>query len=387
MAENKRYTEYSSKDYVNEKMKHLPIENNYTIFEDAVPSLQEEVYIFNNLQNEDMIPLSVSGELIISFNDGTEDITKTSIFQNNGNDYSYCVDFIDYCYVITLSYSADTNSITVSVQKEIEVEDGWELIPCTVTKGTFVCSIYSNLLKNYCIESVDYEQIDGVPNQLQGLVNGRYESLDAEEYNYLYDNSFVWDMNKINERLDENSGVTQNTTVNTIGGKAIQVNQKDSEGIGFGQFVPINNKKNVGIFVNAGDDVIIKVYNPNTKELILTMKDNFGDSFKFAKYYIASSRLKGIDNIFVAFTINDNPTNFDSDKLIQNLIITDESTFLKKEEILTKTNTKEYTPTDSYHPATKKYVDDAVSSLSGTGIDEDELNTMLTNVYGFTDTE
>ena len=36
-------------------------------------------------------------------------------------------------------------------------------------------------------------------------------------------------------------------------------------------------------------------------------------------------------------------------------------------EVLVKTNTKEYTPTENYHPATKKYVDDAISGVEGGG--------------------
>ena len=38
-----------------------------------------------------------------------------------------------------------------------------------------------------------------------------------------------------------------------------------------------------------------------------------------------------------------------------------------KDSVLTKTNTDEYSPTSSYHPATKKYVDDLVSSAAGSG--------------------
>lgn len=38
-----------------------------------------------------------------------------------------------------------------------------------------------------------------------------------------------------------------------------------------------------------------------------------------------------------------------------------------KDSVLTKTNTDEYSPTSSYHPATKKYVDDLVSNAAGSG--------------------
>ena len=44
------------------------------------------------------------------------------------------------------------------------------------------------------------------------------------------------------------------------------------------------------------------------------------------------------------------------------LVIT-KSDILNPSEVLTKNNTKEYTPTADYNPAHKKYVDDKVSSL------------------------
>ena len=76
------------KKYVDDKIEILPIKNSYTIFKDSVPSLNQDVasygvggginktYIFDNLQNTDMIVDAVEFNLIISFNDGTVDITK-----------------------------------------------------------------------------------------------------------------------------------------------------------------------------------------------------------------------------------------------------------------------------------------------------------------------
>ena len=354
--------ELATKKYVDDKTEILPVKQNYTIFENSIPELQEQEYIFNNLQNVDMIPYSTFGELIISFNDGTEDITKTTTFRNFDDNYVDKIDYIDN-FEIHLSYSEDTNSFVASVNKWVLSEDGHEeTIPCTVTKGTFVCSTYSNLIEDYLIENIKYEQISEVPNELYYLTDGRNETLKVKEYYNLYDNSFVWDMNKINERLDENSGVTQNTFATTYSGKIIKVNQKDSEGIGFGQLVPIKRDKNVAIFVRGEQNVIIKVYNPNTKELIFTMEDIYINSFRYAKYSIPFHKVRDIDNIFVAFTIKDTPTDSFENNRIFDLMVIDESTFLKKKEILTKTNTKEYTPTGDYNPATKKYVDDSIAS-------------------------
>ena len=42
-----------------------------------------------------------------------------------------------------------------------------------------------------------------------------------------------------------------------------------------------------------------------------------------------------------------------------------ENKFVKDEEVLTRTNTSDFTPTGDYHPATKKYVDDSIPSIDG----------------------
>ena len=363
--------ELVTKEYVDDKTEILPIANKYIVFKDAVPRLMEDTatydagvginsaYIFDNLQNTDMIVYSAKFNLIISFNDGTEDITK-----NITVDVDEQTGFSGYedDYFVALEYNEDTNLIMVSVIKGVQTDNGYNEIPCTVTKATFICILYSGLLKSNVIEDIAYKKITNVPTELQYLTDGRNETLRSKEYYNLYDNSFVWDMNKINERLDENSGVTRNTFSSTYNGKVIKVNQKDSEGIGFGQLVPIKRDKNVAIFVYAEQDVIIKVYNPNTKELIFTMEDIYINSFRYAKYSIPFHKVRDIDNIFIAFTIKDIPTDSFSNNTINDLIVIDESTFLKKKEILTKTNTKEYTPTSDYNPATKKYVDDAIAS-------------------------
>ena len=327
---------------VNDKTEILPVAHKYIIFKDAVPRLMEDTatydtgvginsaYIFDNLQNTDMIVSAVKFNLIISFNDGTEDITKNIIV-----DVDEQTGFSGYenNYFVDLNYNADMNLIVVSVTKEIETDNGWEEIPCTITKATFICILYSNLLKSNAIEGIKYGKITNVPVELQYLADGRNETLKSKEYYDLYDNSFVWDMNKINERLDENSGVTQNTFATTYNGKVIKVNQKDSEGIGFGQLVPITRDRNVAIFVCAQKDVIIKVYNPNTKELIFTMEDIYINSFRYAKYSIPFHKVRNIDNIFIAFTIKDIPTDSFSNNIIYDLMVIDESTFLTKQEV------------------------------------------------------
>lgn len=41
-----------------------------------------------------------------------------------------------------------------------------------------------------------------------------------------------------------------------------------------------------------------------------------------------------------------------------------------KGEVLTKTNIYSYTPTQNYHPATKKYVDDAIATAIAAALEK-----------------
>lgn len=60
--------------------------------------------------------------------------------------------------------------------------------------------------------------------------------------------------------------------------------------------------------------------------------------------------------------------------------LTNDSNYVTTDNVLTKTNTAEYSPTDNYHPATKKYVDDTLSSGSVSIVEFDyNLVNALTN--------
>ena len=110
-----------SKDYVDDKTEILPVKNNYIIFEDAVPRLMEDAvprlmedtvstyiiggefknYIFDSLQNEDMISSAIKYNLSITFNDGTNDITKDLILENI---YNSNVHYEDEDILLSLEY-------------------------------------------------------------------------------------------------------------------------------------------------------------------------------------------------------------------------------------------------------------------------------------------
>ena len=351
-----------SKDYVDDKTEILPVKNTYTIFENSIPYLQEEVdtytvidkfkyYIFDSLQNEDMIISAIKFNLNVTFNDGTNDITKDLILESNGNGYGL---YEGNDIVVVINYYKTKHSIRMMIGKPNEN------ISYDILRATLSYDAYSNLLQNHLIQSIDYNKIEHVPSILTSIVNDENRTLKGKEYHNLYDNLFIWDTNKFNERLDKNSGVKQNLT----NGQVIQVKQKDNEGIGFGQHIPVNSSENIYIVANAGADVIIKVYNSTTKELIDTL--NYLDNTSYKTLFLNSYFLNGATSIFLAFTVKDSVTNFYGNTYINDLIVHYDSSFLTKGELLTKANTKEYIPSGDYNPATKKYVDEKTASIDTT---------------------
>ena len=353
----------TTKKYVDDKTEILPVKNNYIIFEDAVPSRTEvasngfEYYIFDSLQNEDMIISAVKYNLNVTFNDGTNDRTMDLIIERSLKGGVFCEkDGI----AVQVSYSETNHAIRMIL---VNANDYTQY---SILKATLNCDSYSNLLQDYHIENINYDKIKEVPSALNSIANYENFTLKGKEYYELYDNLSIWDANKFNERLDENSGVKRNEFFKLPGkdNYKMQINQKDSEGIGFGQHISIDNSKNVHIVADAGVDVIIKIYNSTTKELIDTL--NYCEAGFYKTRIINKDYLNGVTSIFIAFTVKDSTESFYGNTQVNDLIVHYDSSFLVKEEILTKTNTKEYIPTGDYNPATKKYVDEKIASIDTT---------------------
>lgn len=68
-------------------------------------------------------------------------------------------------------------------------------------------SYITNLLNDDYLKNIDYSKINNVPYKLDALVNGSIKTLDTGEYASLFDNLFIWDANKMNDKLDSTSGV------------------------------------------------------------------------------------------------------------------------------------------------------------------------------------
>ena len=240
---------FTTKKYVDDKTEILPVKNNYIIFEDTVPSRTEvasdglEYYIFDSLQNEDMIISAVKYNLNVTFNDGTNDRTMDLIIERSLKGGASCE---KDGFVAQVSYSETKHTI------EMVLINANDYTQYSILKAALNYDCYSNLLQDYHIENIDYDKIKGVPTALNRIADHKDFTLKDKEYYNLYDNLFIWDANKINERLDENSGVKRNEFFKSPGKDkyTIRIKQKDSEGIGFGQHISIDNSKNVRIVLH-----------------------------------------------------------------------------------------------------------------------------------------
>ncbi len=114
----------------------------------------------------------------------------------------------------------------------------------------------------------------------------------------------------------------------------------------------------------------------------------YGDKKICMKYDAEWNRIIAYDLsdvIMLGFEFDNNymyPFNGGSDEVksyqfTNDLVIT-KSPILNPSEVLTKNNTQEYTPTENYHPTTKKYVDDKIKGDLGTS----ELNTTAKDIKG-----
>ena len=137
----------------------------------------------------------------------------------------------------------------------------------------------------------------------------------------------------------------------------------------------INVDKNILNIIDTNKDIIVSIiYEENGKKKIFNQVGYYSsmDYFKNTIYLpINNSSISIQVTLFKNKQYNENLELIDSEKcsILLNFGKKDEDTVrlldsfeyrvsIRNENVLTKTNILEYTPTSDYHPATKKYVDD-----------------------------
>lgn len=338
-------------EYITNKTEMLPIKNTHYIMRDCVPVSQQNInindmeaegYIFNDEQittPDDLvlgnfkdkfsaISFHSTGLLnaVISYNDGTNDITKE--IELTISDYAPGFFYTEYHesdeFVIAFGFDYSINKFGTFVYywtENMEVPAFYEIKNVTISYN-----YYTNLIHDKCIADINYSKINNIPYQLNYLVDGKTKTLFTKEYVKLFDNLFIWDANKINDRLDSTSGVKQNV----YRANKIQIKQKDGEGIGFGQYIPASTMDEYKLFVSAGKDVIIKVYNRKQKTLKSEISDFNGEEYK---EIAISDSYPDTDGIFIAFTVKDSTKNFYGNTYVSDLILCKSDTFLTKQEV------------------------------------------------------
>lgn len=343
------------KDITN-KLEILPIKNIHHIIQNGAPVSQQniniegtdyEAYIFNdeqittpsnlaleNFKNKFLAIYYDSNKLvnaIVTYNDGTNNITKE--VELTGNDYSssetlsYTEESTSKSLLIEFGFDNNTNKFYMYVN-DYSYSDGSTTF-YEVKNVSLSYSKITNLLDDDYLKSINYSKIEDIPYPLNALVNGSIKTLSLREYSNLFDNLFIWDANKINDKLDSTSGVKQNQYYN----HNIKIKQKDSEGIGYGQYIPSSVMTKYRLFVSAGRDVIIKVYNRKSKELITELSDFSNGGYQTI---IINDSYSDTDGIFIAFTVNDSVTNFYGNTYVNDLVLCNPSGFLTKQEVNNK---------------------------------------------------
>lgn len=343
------------KDITN-KLEILPIKNIHHIIQNGAPVSQQniniegtdyEAYIFNdeqittpsNLVLEDFenkflaIASHSKGVLnaVILYNDGVNDITKEIELTRDENFTSNYFDYSDYTEssILNIAFGFDYDINKFFIYVYYMKQPMKSPIFYEVKKVSLSYSYIINLLNDDYLKNIDYSKINNVPYKLNALVNGSIQTLYTGEYASLFENLFIWDANKMNDKLDSTSGVKKNEYYN----HNIQVKQKDSEGIGYGQYIPAESMSEYKLFIKAGPDVIVKVYQHKTKELLNEIKD-----FSIGEYkeIIVIDSLNESDGIFIAFTVKDDVTNFYGNTYVGDLVLCKSDGFLTKQDVNNK---------------------------------------------------
>lgn len=343
------------KDITN-KLEILPVKNTHHVIQDGAPVSQQnitldgnnyEAYIFNdeqitipdNLVLEDFenkflaIASHSKGVLnaVISYNDGVNDITKEIELTRDENFESNYFSYSDYTESsilnITFGFDYDINKFFIYVYYMAQPMKS--PIFYEVKKVSLSYSYITNLLNDDYLKNIDYSKINNVPYKLDALIEGSVKTLETKEYISLFENLFIWDANKMNDKLDSTSGVKKNEYYN----HNIQVKQKDSEGIGYGQYIPAEFMFKYKLFIKAGPDVIVKVYQHKTKELLNEIKD-----FSIGEYkeIMVIDSLNNSDGIFFAFTVKDDVTDFYANTYVNDLVLCKSDGFLTKQDVNNK---------------------------------------------------
>lgn len=343
------------KDITN-KLEILPIKNIHHIIQNGAPVSQQniniegtdyEAYIFNdeqittpsnlaleNFENKfSAIASHSKGVLnaVILYNDGVNDITKEIELTRDENFESNYFDYSDYTEssILNITFGFDYGINKFFIYVYYMAQPMKSPIFYEVKKVSLSYSYITNLLNDDYLKNIDYSKINNVPYKLDALIEGSVKTLETEEYISLFENLFIWDANKMNDKLDSTSGVKKNEYYN----HNIQVKQKDSEGIGYGQYIPAEFMSEYKLFIKAGPDVIVKVYQHKTKELLNEIKD-----FSIGEYkeIMVMDSLNGSDGIFIAFTVKDDVTDFYANTYVNDLVLCKSDGFLTKQDVNNK---------------------------------------------------
>lgn len=343
------------KDITN-KLEILPIKNIHHIIQNGAPVSQQniniegtdyEAYIFNdeqittpsnlaleNFENKfSAIASHSKGVLnaVILYNDGVNDITKEIELTRDENFESNYFSYSDYTEssILNIAFGFDYDINKFFIYVYYMAQPMKSPIFYEVKKVSLSYSYITNLLNDDYLKNIDYSKINNVPYKLDALIEGSVKTLETEEYISLFENLFIWDANKMNDKLDSTSGVKKNEYYN----HHIQVKQKDSEGIGYGQYIPAEFMSEYKLFIKAGPDVIVKVYQHKTKELLNEIKDFYIGEYK---EIMVRDSLNGSDGIFFAFTVKDDVTDFYANTYVNDLVLCKSNGFLTKQEVNNK---------------------------------------------------
>lgn len=247
------------------------------------------------------------------------------------------------------------------------------------------------------VGDVDYITPSGISKSVAALLEAKVDKVDGMSLSANdYTDVDKTDVGKIKDKADKKEVYTRTEIDNKLDGR---VSKENGKGLSANDFTDVYKEKLDNLDSNISETVAGKadktdVLTKDNTEAFTPASDYQPATKKYVDDSVSSVSFPVIDNLSDTSEtsalsakqgkiLNDTKVDKQEGKGLSANDFTDEykakidalnadisetvAAKADKDSVLTKTNTDEYSPTSSYHPATKKYVDDLVSSAAGSG--------------------
>lgn len=264
--------------------------------------------------------LSETQKCIITYNDGTQDITK-NIELERGRYYSYNDDYLEI--ILEEEYKAENGEIKSGLFVMVAAidtsaspqSDERLMIPVykylEVKKITLYIELYKNQLPDKAIIDLNFDKITNLPTDIEKLKNNKGKILTIEEKILLIKNRSLWGSENIDDynKAPYTTSATNNTFRNTsnINSGIIVKAKKPALGKGL-KIEPFYYTYTYYLYYRKSPNVVIDVI--NSKGTIIDSLNSNEDADTLQIYNLSANTFDKNDDCYFVFSLKeDAPTD------------------------------------------------------------------------------